>query len=302
MTSGIATWHELGPLDGDVLAILNSPPGDEQAVAALFDRLQRRMADATRLHVIALPEWRRGLEARGVPDDRLLLSADAAGADLELNHFLESPPAVLWVVEKHFAFVVGSAPYAVYNDEVKEIFERRLAVLLGNGRFLAHTLPNEYVFVLDLPALLLRFGRRQKLEHYQGACRALVTDLHRRWTELGRPAASDDLADGVAAEALRRHLGPELLAFDEASPIPLARPDLGVACADLVVYFRDVLLDHDQRLRLTLEAVSARDALIVEVHAERVAAVNLRDAIIDTLRHERETLLQRWRRKLRERL
>jgi hypothetical protein len=280
VTPGITTWEELGRLSGRVLAILNSPVEDQPTAAALFDELQGP-AGACDLHVIAGPEWRQWLKARNVPDDHLLFSVDATGTSLELNHFLESPAAMVWAAQRRFDAAVGSAAHALYNDEVKEIFERRLPLLVGAGRYLAHTLPNRYVFVLDLPALLIRFSRLQKLEEYDRRCRALVEDLHRVWSALGRRAVADEPAASGVFQVLGRHLPPDVFAFDEESLTPLAQPDLSRAFADLVLYLRSVLCEHAERL------------------AEREAAVDVRDTIIENLRREQETLPQRWRRKLR---
>ena len=294
MTSGITTWDDLGRLGGNVLAILNSPLQDEHGVATLFDELERRVL-AGRLHVIASPGWRDWLGARGVSGEGLLLTVDDGGGELELNHFLETPTAVLWITHKQFAFVVGAASYAVYNDEVKEIFERRLTVLLGSGRFLAHTLPNPYVFVLDLPAIVLRSYRKRTLERYTTTCRAMIDDLYRHWIDIGKPAVADDVVYCDVVEALGRHLGTELLAFDEAAPIPLPRPAAGPIFADIIISLQSVLREHDQRLADLTKAFRDLTAL----HAERVAAVNLRDSIIEDLRREHEPLTQRWRRWLR---
>ena len=280
MTPGITTWEDLGPLHGRVLAILNSPADDLPAAAALFDRLQAH-ADACDLHVIAGPEWWQLLKARHVPEDRVLFSVDAGGTSLELNHFLESPTVMPWAARRRFDVVVGSAPHAVYNEEVKGIFERRLTLLVGTGLYLAHTLPNPYVFVLDLAALLVRASRPLKLEEYTATCYAMVDDLYALWVEGGRPAVSDEPGSCRAFQRVRAHLRPELLAFDEESPTPLDSRVHSRAFADLVLYLRGVLREHDERL------------------ADRIAAVDLRDAIIANLRRDQETLAQRWRRKLR---
>ena len=304
MTPGITTWDEIGCLNGPVLAIINSPADDQQAVATLFDRL-RESAAGCALHVIAGREWRGWLEARHVPDDRVLVSVDASGTGLELNHFLDSPTVTMWTAARRFEQVIGSAPSAVYNDEVKDIFERRLTLLIGDGRYLAHTLPNPYVFVLDLPALLVRLARRHKLAEYAATCRALADDLHRFWTDLGSPDVADEhdssarLETSGAFEIVRRHLRSDLLAFDEAAPVPLSKPDLSHAFADVVAHLQQTLREHDEQLADRSEAVAAREAIIAEIQAERIAAVNLRDTIIENLRREQETIIQRWRRKLR---
>ncbi len=305
MTIGLTTWEELGRLVGHVLVIVNSTVDDGCAVKALFDELERRVALAA-VHVIAEPAWRPVLAARGIADDHVLLTIDDRGREIELNHFLETAAMVRWAVTRRFQTIVGSAAHALYNEEVKDVLEQRVSLLIGDGRFLAHTLPGPYVFVFDLPALLQRASRGRKLEAYSASCRALIDDLCRLWRLKGAPTASDDADFRDVVDAVMRHLGPAAISFDEASAIPLPRHDTPDGVVALVKHLQQVLFERDQHLAALsdlyderVEAVNARDTLIADLQAERVEAVNLRDTIIDELRREQETLTQRWRRKLR---
>lgn len=300
MTTGVTTWDELGRLDGDVLAIVTSPAGDRGAVDALFDELARRVP-VSAIHVIAEPAWRARLSDRGISDDRMLLTTDDQGREIELNHFLETPAVVRWAVSRGFGTILGSAAHSQYNEEVKDILEQRVCLLLGDGCFLAHTLPGPYVFRFDLPGMLHRLNREPALEAYTAACRALVDDLYRIWRRDGAPSTCDDPGFSDVVPALARHLGPAVLGFDEASPIPIPRGDTAGGVAGFVTHLRQVLFERDEHLSVQTDALVARDSRIAELHAERVSAVNLRDTIIDELRRDQETVLQRLRRKLRSR-
>ena len=279
MTAGITTWGELGRLDGDVLAIVTSPADDRAAVDALFDELDRRV-EVPAVHVVAGPAWRAYLSDRGIPVDRMLLTIDDQGREIELNHFLETPAVLRWAATRRFGTILGSAVHGAHNEEVKDILEQRVCLLLGGGCFLAHTLPGPYVFRFDLPALLHRLSRAPKVEAYTAACRALMDDLHGIWRREGAAATSDDPSFDDVVPALVRHLGPALLAFDEASPIPLPRSDTGDGLVRFVMHLQQLLVERDEQL------------------AERVSAVALRDTIIEELRRDQETVMQRLRRKL----
>ena len=41
LASGVTTWPSLAAREGDVLVIINSPAGDEQAVSNVFDAIER---------------------------------------------------------------------------------------------------------------------------------------------------------------------------------------------------------------------------------------------------------------------
>lgn len=305
MTDRITTWDDLGQLDGNVLAILNSPADDCCAVDALFDELGRRVPPSG-IYVIAETAWQSRLSAQGLGDDRTLLTIDDQGREIELNHFLESQAVVKWAVSRAFRTIVGSSAHGLYNDEVKEVFEQRVCVLLGDGRFLAHTLPGPYVFLFDLAGMLQRAARKPKAEAYSATCRALLGDLFCLWRQDGASTVSDDSCFDDVIDALTRHLGAAVLAFDEASAIPLPHGDTAAGMVALVKHFQQVLFERDTHLAALSDlcaertaAVDTRDALIAELHAERVSAVNLRDRIIDGLRREHEPLMRRWRRWLR---
>jgi hypothetical protein len=240
MRSGVIAWPDIAAAGGNVLLIVNSPVGDERAVADVCDALEGRVPPA-RLHVIAMPVWHRWLSERGWSDARMLFSADTTGRELELNHFLQSLETLRWIVVRQFVIVLGSSAHNLYNEEVKEIFEQRVGVFLGEAAFLAHTLPAPHVFALGLADLLQRFNRGRKAEAYRAAARALVDDLHRVWTERGAPSVEDAAPFTGVDAALERHLGRDLLSWDERSAIPLSRPDAVKPAARFVRYVESVL-------------------------------------------------------------
>jgi len=213
VTTGIATWDDVGPIAGHVLLIVNSALGDTKSVDQIVDTLILR-TNARDLFVVAAPRWKRHLTAKGLRRSQILTTRD-----LELNFFLQTRKALKWLVRKRFAVVVGSAAHSRYNEEVKDIFEQRVAAFLGNGRFLAHALPNPYLYVLGGHDLVQRLCRDAKLRAYTSTCRDLVRDLFAVWRRNGSPASADDAVFDDVIEPLERQLGAEIFAFDEASPI-----------------------------------------------------------------------------------
>lgn len=303
MTPGVYTWEELRPIAGNILVVVNSDDGAAAAIGALLAALDRHLPDAIP-HVIAGRRWQDALAARGLGADRVLLAIDDEGRDVELNHFLESPAAIGWTARLSFGAMVGTDAHNLYNEEIKDIFEQRTLLLLGDGRLLAHSLPNDYVYVFGLPQILERCGRHLKVQRYERDARALVDDLHRVWMAGGRQATADDPDYGDVLGVLGRHMGEPVLAYDEVGPIPLSHPPIAEALAAVVAHHRAVVSEHDRRLEVMTglhaersEAVEIRERLLAELHAERVEAVRLRDAIIDDLRLQLEPFHRRLRRR-----
>lgn len=306
---------------GRTLVAVNSPPDRPEELAAVLERLDR--AAASDVHVIAPLPWRAWLDARGWPADRVLFAADSAGRPIELNFFLEQLDALHWIVAREFAVVVCTAPHSLYNDEIKDTLERRVALFLGAGRFVTHTLPQPYVYVLELADLLRRLDRDRRSAAYAATAGALMADLHAKWIAAGRPERADPATPPVDA-VLAKHLGP-LMAFDESSvPEGAGLVSLDVL-APFVVYLEGVLHPalglrdaHVQDLYATasrqLAAIETRDRLLAELHEEmgrevgrrdainagisqeRREAVSERDAIIDRLRAELDRITGGWRR------
>jgi hypothetical protein len=285
---GVATWQEVAGIDGNVLLIVNSPAGDVQEVGRVFDALAERVPPA-RLHVIATAGWSAWLSERGWSDDRVLLGADTADGELELNYFLETAEALRWTGTGRFAAIIGSAPHNLYNEEIKDTFEQRVGVILGAGRFLTHTLPEPYLFSFTLADLLQRFNRDRKAAAYGAACRALVNDAHRLWTESGTGKTGDGLPFDDVTAALERHLGTGVLTWDEASPIPIDRPGGGEAAAGFLAYLGETLtaiIGSQQRELVRLQTeIERRDDRLRELHEELAREVKVRDDRLTAL-HE----------------
>jgi hypothetical protein len=248
VTATLTTWEQLGDIEENVLLVVNSPADDVVAVDAALEELKRRVKPSA-LHAIAPSFWTQRLTEQGFTADRVLVSRHADVVDLELMFFLESSTALLWVARRQFKYVVGSVPHSLYNDEIKTIFEQRVAVLLGQSLFLAQTLPNPYVFVFDLPQLLRRMGRQAAVDEYRRTCGALIDEYYQLWIARQKPRGTDDEAF-PELETLARHLGSDLLAFDENSRIPLLRPDTSASLTDFIAHTHQRLVDLAEAVHL----------------------------------------------------
>ena len=263
-----ATWEELASLAGNALVIINSPDHDQDASGWAIDRVA---ALGAAVHVIAPGSWKAWLAARGLPDDQVLLSVDGAGANLELNYFLESPTAVAWIVPKHFAAVVGSAPHGRHNEEVKIQFEERVGMFLRDGLFLAHALPGAELYVFDLASLFERLGRGVKLAAYEARTRSLIASYYRLWCAEGRPARSDGIGFSSEIAILRGHLDETLSAFDEEHPFALHGLNAaGTAAAAMVNHLADVVIARDHALSARIREIAACHELIEATPYARV--------------------------------
>jgi hypothetical protein len=242
----LLSWSDLGRSDGNALLIVNSPDDARDQVSHALGALSA--ITGGELHVVANPTWREFLSQRGVPPHHVMSTETSSGV-VEINHFLETSDLLGWAHNCALRLVTGSAPHNPYNMEVKEIFEQRALLLLGNGDFLAHSLPGPYVYLFDAPSLVARFGRSRKVLDYLDKRDALLSELHALWKAEGRPAVSDSDDFGAVTDAIARHLGPEILNYDEQRPMPLCgaggSPGDG-AVADYVQHLRGVLHERDQ--------------------------------------------------------
>ena len=299
LNPGVTTWDELRPPDGNVLLIVNSVPGDREPVALALSELERYAGPAA-LHVVADPSWGPWFGARGLSGARVRLTDDDNEQSVDLNHFLESPAATLWIVPRQFRVIVGSSAHSLYNEEVKEIFEQRVCLLLGDGRFIAHALPHRYLAILDLAALVRRFGRRERTDEYLGRCRSLVQDCHAAWLGQGSPRPSDSRPALDMLKLVGRHFGNQILQFDEGAPAPMDHGSEPKDLETLGLYYRTVLHAHDETLTALYhernQAVALRDRMLAELQAERNQAVDARDAIIADHQREIDFLTHGWRR------
>lgn len=292
--TAVTTWSELGTIDGPALLIVTAAAGDEVPVDEAFRALSAKVS-ADALHVIAPLAWQRWFEERGQPADRLLICVDGDGREVELTHFLHSSAALSWIGPRGFQVIMGALPHKRYNEEVQGAFEQRVCLFLGHGQFLAHTLPDPYVYTFDTPALVHRFGRSADVDRYLAVTNGLVAELHGQWLAAGSPGVDDTgNHDGVLA-ALGRHLGSEMRGFDESRlPVPSVTHRLEPEIASYLTELHATLGERDRRLaglEAYLEerkaAVDTRDRIIVEMRDERNEAVATRERINQQLAEER---------------
>lgn len=273
MNVGLTTWSAAGAVPMPGLLIVNSEDGSFLEVERVFDRFARL---TNGVYVVAPLSWQPWLRQRDIDGDRLLLAADPNGAELELNYFLGSAEALEWIDSRSFGLIAGTLPHNLYNEEVKQGFEQRVAAFLNRGRFLAHTPAEDYLYLFDLPGMMVRLGRKVKIAEYRDASRALVADLHALWRSSGSPEVCDDVDFTGVTAVLQDHLGEPLLRFTEQEWIPIRHADAGAqAGADLVVQLSAL--------------VRARGS----AYLERASAVVVRDDIIDRLHKEAASPLRR---------
>ncbi len=243
MKVGVATWPDLGSIDEPVLMIVNARETDRAGADTLFEELGRHVP-ASAIHLIAQETWRDWAGARGIAGARALFHERA----LEVNYFLTKPHVARWIASRPCRVIVGSLPHNLYNEEVQDVFERRVTLLLGDGRFLAHALPRPYLYVLDAPALVRRVSRSAEAAAYIAATNGIVAELHSRWLAQGSPAIDDDPDFADARAVLARHLGGAVLSYDEASRIPIRRADISAPVAAMVSEVRESLIDAATRI------------------------------------------------------
>ncbi len=289
MTPGVSTWEQLGPATGNLLLIVNSTDGNAGEVRDVVSRV-RQMAPDAAIFAIVTPQWRTSLIEQGIGPDRILDSADAAGVELELNHFMESPAAVSWTLAREFCTIVGTAAHSLYNEEIKHEFERNICLLSRDAVFVAHALPAPFVFVLDSVELAERFNREAKRIRYEADVRGMVATLHRLWVKQGRPLANDSAVSTGAFEAITAPLDPRLRHYDEDAPPTMHRPSAGTQ--EQMQHLQSVVHEHAR----LWDAQAREIRRLNDVVDERNAAVTLRDEIIDELK---ERLMPLYRKVIR---
>ena len=234
------TWPQMQRLEQPVLLVLNSAPNAQGEIAQIIERLAA-LTSVDELRVIGPSALQKDVQQLGVRK-RHYLPARVGRDDLELYYFLETPPALRWIAELAPKTVVGSSPHNMYNEEVKDLFEMRVAAILHEAVLLAHSLPNAYVYVLETQDLLARAARKQKVDAYRASVGALLEDFHQQWVDLGRPGFDDRQNFADVETTFARHLGPAVLTYDEVSPIPIARADASSPDVDVFTFVRERLL------------------------------------------------------------
>ena len=285
MTPKCTTWDKLGRFAGRGLLIVNSPPEDRESLVLVLEALTK-VLDPAQISAIASPSNHQLLRESGVVPGEIL-STRFEGQDLELNYLLERPDLIEWVSQRRPQIITGSLAHSLYNDETKDLFEQRVGFFLGNSSFLAHTLPNAYVYVLGAQEMSRRIGRHKKIEEYRRTAGNLLEALHQHWHDLGRPAADDESGFENETVLLAEHLGEDLLDFDERSRIPVARTDF---LDEVVTFWNHETSSYIHRsstrlaeLKRRLEAQTSRVSMLERELAQR-------DAVLEKVRQQIDDL------------
>lgn len=196
MTPDGARWADLFPPGARVLLIVNSASSQLDEIDRTVTALERSagLATVSAIAPAALRPWliHRGIDAARVLPPRL------AGLDIEFDHFLERGPAIRWAIRQRADLVLGSEPYTPNNEDVKPIFERRVAAMLGDGVFVVHSLPAEQVFLLSAEDLWRRAARPEAMERHRARVHGAIERLHAAWASRTQPSSS------LTAELLSR--------------------------------------------------------------------------------------------------
>lgn len=251
----VRQWRQLDAADGNVLLVVNSADDRQSEIATAIDALLG-VASRNAIQVIASRQHAAMLTSAGISDQQILFAESASGA-IEINHFLESADALAWVETRKCHVIAGSAPHNLHNEEIKSIFEERVALLIGDGVFVAHALPEPYLYVFDGPGLVNRFGRARKVNAYRERVRALLADLQQHWEREGRPTGSDSQTFTSEMQILERHLGRDLLQFDESSDVPLVNDGGHGGVPEQVSTYLTHLLESIRERDRRTEAISA---------------------------------------------
>lgn len=205
VTSGLSRWTDVFTPGARVLLIVNSAPSQLDEIERTLAALERAAGLGT-VSAIAPAPLKPWLIGRGLEASAILLPR-MAGLDIEFDDFLERGQAVRWAVRRHADFVLGSEPYALHNEEVKAVFERRAAPMMGPGRFVVHSLPDEAAFLLSAEDLWRRAARPDAVERHRVRVQGALERLHQAWASTAEPdrsGAADPRVASVAAEMLRR--------------------------------------------------------------------------------------------------
>jgi hypothetical protein len=195
MNTRVMGWHEALASPGRVLLIVNSDSSQRHEITRCVDALSSA-GGLERVSAIAPAAIGDELIGRGVAADSLLRF------EVEAGYFLQSDTALQWAVRQRAAFIVGSEPYALNNEEVKSGFEERIAPMLGHGCLIAHTLPADQVVVLTLEDIWKRAWRPEAVAAHHARVATTIDRLHAAWSG-GQPA---------------EHTGPVHLATQLLSP------------------------------------------------------------------------------------
>ena len=220
-----STWSESISHDSRVLIVVNSIERRFDEVVATLAAVERSSA-LDRAAAIVPAHLRSWFLSRGLRSSRVV-APRLRGADVEFPYFLESAFAVQWAARQQCEFVLGTQPYLPLNEEVRLEFEQRLVPLLGRGQYLAHTLPDQRVFFFTAADLWNRVGRSTAVEAHASRQHQVLSEVHRRWVDLGRPSSpayAPEIADALTALTAPAVAAPDrFAAASAAASVSLSR-------------------------------------------------------------------------------
>ena len=198
--TGPSHWADTFTPGASVLLIDNTSasPADE------LERVVKALEQSTgfdSLWVMARPATREWLVDRGVDRSRIL-TATVAGLEIEFDDFLSRPTTVRWAARCRCDLVLGAEPYPPSNQDPKLVFERRVAPMLGRGRFVVHSLPDDRTLLLSADHLWHRAARPEAIEGHRRRVKGALDNLHAAWSAgANPPSVGELLAPHPPAEA-----------------------------------------------------------------------------------------------------
>ena len=193
----MSTWTAALHSGSRILVVVNGVESRLDEVVATLDAIEEQssLRSAAAIVPARMRAWfiRRGFQAARV------IARQLHGADVELTYFLDHPFAVQWVLRQRCELVTGTQAHLPFIEEVKGAFEQRVATLAGTGHYLAHTLPDQRVFLLTAEDLWRRAGRGIALTAHSTRQQLALSEAHRRWINLGRQSAPSYVPDVAAA-------------------------------------------------------------------------------------------------------
>ena len=193
----MSTWSAALDRESRILVVVNGVESNLGEIVATLDAIEKQSGLEAAAAIVPAPmrSWfvRRGFQAARV------IARQLHGADVELTYFLDSPFAIQWVLRQQCELITGTQPHLPLNEEVKGAFEQRVAGLAGAGHYLAHTLPDQRVFLLTAVDLWRRAGRRIALGAHTTRQQLALSEAHRRWIDLGRQSAPSYVPEVAAA-------------------------------------------------------------------------------------------------------
>lgn len=203
MTTLSSTWAEVFAPGTTALLIVNSAPSQLEEIERAVSALERSpgLGAVSAIAPLTLRTW---LSHRGVDTSRTLFPR-IAGVDVELDYFLERSHAIRWAIRRRADFVLGTEPHAPLNEDVKTDFERRAALMLGRGCFVAHSVPSEQTLLFSAEELWSRAARPEAVERHRARVKGALDRLHRVWAASQSHAAESSAstrAGSIAADLL----------------------------------------------------------------------------------------------------